>query len=117
MSYNLKITIYNNRDYEQEFTLTEEDESPLDLTGYKVSFAVGSIHTDRPLIHHVSGTSGNQCVFIDSAINGQIRLVLPYAVMRVLDAGTYIHDCILIAPDGKRTGVWSGNMIVKKGVS
>lgn len=116
MSYNLKITVYNNRDYEQSFTLRSPDDVLVDFTGCKLTFAIAS--DTKTITSHISDGSANKCVFITSpATSGQFKLVLPYSVLRTLEAGNYTHDLVLTDADGKRSGVWSGVMVVKKGVA
>lgn len=116
MSYNLKITVPNNIDSEQEFTLKDSSDVAMDLTGHKLSFAVGNTHTGTAILTHVSGEASNKCIFIVNALQGQIKLVLPYTVLKRLEPDTYIHDCVLIKPDGKRVSVWSGRLVLKAGV-
>jgi hypothetical protein len=114
MSYNLKITVYNNRDYEQPFTLRDSEGVIFDLTGCKLAFAIAS--DVKTLTTHVSDSASNKCIFVDDAVDGIFRLVLPYSVLKTLPAGNYTHDLILTDTDDKRSGVWSGSMVVKKGV-
>jgi hypothetical protein len=115
MSYNLKMTVYNNRDYEQEFILKDKDGNLINLTGSKLVFGFG---TDvKTLATHTSDLGSNKCIFITDAVNGEITLKLPYSVLRPLEAASYFHDLILIDSSGKREGVWQGQMIVKRGLA
>ena len=115
MSYNLKINVYNNRDYEQPFILKDSDGNVLNLGGHSLVFGYG---TDvKTLATHLTDNAANKCIFITNAAVGEFKLVLPYSVLKTLPTGTYFHDLILIAPDTKRTGVWSGQMVVKRGLA
>ena len=115
MSYNLKITVYNNRDYEQPFILRNDDETPYDLTECSLAFGYG---TDvKTLATHITGNSANKCLEITNAANGEFKLILPFAVLKTLGADNYLHDLILITPDNKRTGIWSGQMVIKRGLA
>lgn len=116
MSYNLKITVFNNRDYAQTFTLEDDEAKPLDLTGSKLIFGIGT-PTKRLQSHDTSLTASNKCIFIVDAANGQIRLELPYSLLKDLQPADYIHDLILIDGNGKRSGIWAGQMAVKRGVA
>lgn len=115
MSYTLKITVYNNRDYEQPFTLQDQDSLPLNLTGCTLSFGYGT--ETRTLGIHTTGTTANKCVNITDATNGAFELTLPYSILKTLNAGNYIHDLILTDVDGHRIGIWSGTLTVKRGVA
>jgi hypothetical protein len=115
MSYNLKITVYNNRDYEQPFILKDSGGNLLNLTGSKLVFGFG---TDvKTLGTHASDSGANKCVFITDAVSGEFSLKLPYSVLKPLAAGAYVHDLILIDTEGKREGVWQGQMVVKRGLA
>ena len=113
MSYTLKITVYNNRDYEQSFTLHDSNGDPLDLTGCELIFGFGA--DNSTLGTHVSGTSSNKCVFITDPTVGSFTFKLPYTVLRPLSAGTYFHDLVVVDTSGKREGVWQGQLVIKKG--
>lgn len=116
MAYDLRITVYNNRDYEQSFTLQNEDASAMDLTGCKLLFGIAN--ASRTIQSHDSSVPlTNKCVFIDSATTGEITLKLPYIVLKNLTPATYSHDLIVVDSEGKRSGVWTGQMIVKRGVA
>jgi hypothetical protein len=116
MAYDLKITVYNNRDYEQSFTLQDSEGAPLDLSDSKLIFAIAN--STRVIQTHDSSLIGsNKCIFIDNAATGEIRLVLPYTVLKTITAASYTHDLILVDADDKRSGVWAGQMVVKKGVA
>lgn len=115
MSYTLKITVYNNRDYEQPFTLQNEDESPFDLTGSTISFGYGT--DTKTLAVHTTGSAANKCVTVTDAVNGAFKLELPYSVLKTLTPGSYIHDLIVTDTGGHRVGIWNGTLVVKKGVA
>jgi hypothetical protein len=115
MSYNLKITVYNNRDYEQSFTLQDSVGDPYNLTGLKLIFGIGT--EKASITSHTSGSPSNKCIFIDDAPNGAFTLKLPYVVLKNLNPNVYIHDLILIDADDDRVGIWSGKLVVKKGVA
>ena len=116
MAYDLKITVFNNRDYEQGFTLQTAVGGVRNLTGCKLIFGIAD--TAKTLQSHDSSlTASNKCIFVTDAPNGGIKLTLPYSVLKTLPAATYKHDLILVDADGKRTGIWAGQMVVKKGVA
>lgn len=115
MSYNLKITVYNNRDYEQPFILKDKDGNILDLTGCKLSFGYG---TDvKTLATHTTGSAANKCIFITDAAAGEFTLKLPYSILKPIETGTYFHDLVLIDTSNLREGIWQGQMVVKRGVA
>jgi hypothetical protein len=115
MSYNLKITAYNNRDYEQEFILNNSVGAPLNLTGYTLAFGIGT--ELKTVGTYLSSNASNKCIEITNAATGAFTLTLPVSVLRTLSPGTYIHDLILINPAGTREGIWSGQMIIKRGIA
>ena len=114
MSYTLKITVYNNRDYEQNFILNDSDGNRLDLTGSKLIFGFGT--DSKTLGSHDSTSSANKCVFVTDAAQGEFTLKLPYTVLRPLEAGAYFHDLIWVNTSNERVGIWQGEMTVKRGV-
>lgn len=115
MSYNLKITVYNNRDYEQSFILHDENGDPFDLTNCKLSFGIG---TDiKTLSTHTTGSSANKCIFITGPADGEFTLKLPFTLLKPLEPTTYFHDLIVIDTANNREGIWQGQMIVKRGIA
>lgn len=116
MSYDLRITVYNNRDYEQSFSLLGADGTALNLTGCKLIFGIAD-STKVMTTHDSSSTTNNKCIFITDALTGAIKLNLPYLVLKSFAPATYTHDLILVDANGKRSGIWSGQMMVKKGVA
>jgi hypothetical protein len=115
MSYNLKITVYNNRDYEQGFILKDKDGNIINLTGCKLIFGYGT--DSKTLATHTSGLGSNKCVFITNASAGEFTLKLPYSVLKPLSPATYFHDLVLVDGSDKREGIWQGQMVVKRGLA
>jgi hypothetical protein len=115
MSYTLKISVYNNRDYEQPFILKNSDGSAFNLTGCTLSF--GYANDEKTLAIHTTGNPSNKCLTITNAVAGEFKLSLPYSVLKTLAVGAYTHDLIVTDATTKRTGVWGGTMQVKKGVA
>jgi hypothetical protein len=115
MSHTLKITVYNNRDYEQSFILNDNSGNPFNLTGCKLIWGFGT--DSKTLGIHDSGSGANKCIFIDDVTSGSYTLKLPYSVLKPLEAGTYFHDLILVDSAGKRDGIWQGQLIVKRGIA
>ena len=113
MAYSLKINVFNNRDYEQGFTLTDGANVPRNLTGSKLIF---TISVNGKNLTFDSSNVANKCIAVTNAATGQVKLMLPYSVLRTIPEGTYPHDMIIIAANGWRTGVWSGTINVKRGV-
>jgi hypothetical protein len=115
MSYNLKITVYNNRDYEQAFIMHDSFGNPIDLTNCKLVFGYGT--DSKTLATHASDSAANKCIFVTDAASGAITLKLPYTVLRQLEAGNYFHDLVYLDGDGQRYGIWQGQMTVKRGLA
>ena len=115
MSYTLKITVYNNRDYEAPFTLQHADASVFNLTGCTLSFGIAN--DEKTLAVHTTGSASNKCLTVVSATDGTFKLSLPYSVLKTLPVGLYTHDCIVIDGSGKRTGIWTGQLNDKKGIA
>lgn len=109
------MTVYNNRDYEQPFILKDKNGNVINLTGCKLIFGFGT--DTKTLGVHDSSATSNKCVFITDAANGEFSLKLPYSVLKPLEAGSYLHDLVLIDTSSKREGVWQGQMIVKRGLA
>jgi hypothetical protein len=115
MSYNLKITVHNNRDYAQDFILKDDSGDPINLTGCKLIFGYGT--ESKTIGTHTSDTAPNKCIFITSATDGEFTLELPFNVLKTLNPATYFHDLILVDTNDNRQGIWQGQMIVKRGVA
>ena len=115
MSYTLKISVYNNRDYEQPFIAKNSDGSVYDLTGCTLSF--GYANDEKTVAIHITGNPANKCLTVTNAAAGEFKLSLPYSVLKALPVGAYTHDLILTDTASKRTGLWTGTMQVKKGVA
>lgn len=115
MAYDLKITIFNNKDYEQEFTLLSNDVDPFDFTGYKFIFAVAN--QEKTLIAQDSSSPSNTTIVVLNASQGRLKLVLPYTLLKTLKPANYLHELIMIDNVGKRSSVWTGQMIVKRGIA
>lgn len=115
MSYNLKITVFNNVDNEQAFIIKDELGDPYDLTGCKLIFGYG---TDvKTIATHTTGLASNKCLEITNVALGEFKLLLPATVLKTIGTGTFFHDLVLVEADDSRQGIWSGQMVIKRGLA
>lgn len=114
MAYDLKITVFNNKDYEQSFNLKDANNVNYNLTGCSLLFGI-SDSVKVITSHDTNIALTNKCIFVTDATTGLINLKLPFAILKNIVPGTYFHELILIDTDGKRTGIWSGQIVVKRG--
>lgn len=101
-------------DYSQQFTIQDENANAVDITGYQLSFGFGT--ETKTIATHTTGQSSNKCLTINDAVNGIFTLSLPKEVLKNLSPDTYLHDLALVDGSGNRSPIWSGLMIVKRGM-
>ena len=115
MSYNLKITVFNNVDNEQEFILQDESGAAYDLTDCKLIFGYGT--EEKTIASHTTGLASNKCLQITNVTAGTFKLLLPATLLKSIGTGTLLHDLVLVCADTSRTSVWSGQMVIKRGLA
>lgn len=100
----VNITIDQGADYQEYFTVTNPDGSPLDLLGYSCEATLtkfpGSANT-TPFTVGIVTSAGQVIVSISNTVTSQ------------LDPGRYYYDIFTISGDLKRKKIIEGNAIVQ----
>lgn len=104
--YAANFTLDKGTDFETEFDLTEDDGSPLNLTGYTGSSKIRKYSTSpryRPFT----------ITFVDR-LKGKIKISLPANLTAGLESGRNYYDVLLTDRIGKVRKVVEGNIIVNE---
>lgn len=105
----LNLTIEQGSDFDVIFTVRKKDKTPLNLFSYTAESKLRK-HYDAP-------TSVPFVVTFVDRVNGKIRLSLDYTSTSNLSEGRYVYDVILTSPNGKKSRVIQGSIIVSPGAS
>ena len=106
---NINLTIEQGSDYEATFTITNDDGSALNLTGY---------NAEAELRKHYASTSSKSFVisFVDR-LAGEIAVSMASTVTSTLSEGRYVYDIVLTSSALTKSRVIQGNIIVNPGVT
>jgi hypothetical protein len=106
---NINLTLEQGTDYDVEFTIKNDDGSPLNLTDYDAASIIRKTYT--------SVTSYPfQVTFVDR-ISGEIKISMGSSVTTTLKEGRYMYDVVLTSPNSKKSRVIQGNLLVTPGVT
>lgn len=102
--YAINFTIEKGTDFEREFNLTEDDGSPLNLSGY-----LGAAKIRK----HPTASKYNTftITFIDRA-EGRVKISMGSSITPYLSSGRNYYDFFLTDGSGRVTKVVEGNIIV-----
>lgn len=107
--YVSNLVLYTGVDFDQIFELSNNDNSPYNITGYTVSS------------HLKKNSSSNiSTQFTSSIINqssGKVKIELSSAQTAEIKPGIYQYDLILTSPQGIKTKVIEGEVFVKRSVT
>jgi hypothetical protein len=106
---NINLSLEQGTDYEVDFTIRNDDGTPLNLTGYASSCFMRKNYT--------STTSYPFTVSFPDRIAGEITLGMASSVTSQLYEGRYVYDITLTSPTNVRTRVIQGNVLVSPGVT
>lgn len=104
------IVISAGSSFSQDLTLYQSYGSITDVTGYGISSYIRK-HPES-LIKTAEFSVG-----IKSSTNGQINLSLPASISSSIKEGRYVYDILVIKPDGDRSIIVEGNILVRAGIS
>jgi hypothetical protein len=102
----INLTIEKGTDFEEEFNLSEDDGSPLNLTGYTAAAKIRKYPTSPKYTPFI-------ITFIDRPA-GRIKLSLNNSQTLQLSSGRNYYDLILIDGNEKIKKVAEGNIIVNE---
>ena len=119
--YQVNVSVLSGAEFYQEFTLTEADFTPLNLTGCKIYAAIAkhgnaldanSSTTEQPIRPKIAFSA-----VIDNALEGKISLYLAPVYTRMLDEGKYVYSVSVENDKGNIIEVVNGLAFVEKAFS
>lgn len=106
---NINLTLEQGTDYDVDFTIRNDDGSPLNLTDYSALSVIRKTYTS-------STSYPFQVTFVDR-VAGEIKISMGSSVTTTLKEGRYVYDVVLNSPNSKKSRVIQGNVLVTPGVS
>lgn len=118
MNYQVNISISSGVNFSQEFTLTNPDMSPVNITGYKF---VGKLSKHPQSIDAVLSTRDNRvqkgvkfsCNVIDG-YGGVYNVYLPAKTTQRIEEGKYCYNIVAIDVNGNSSVAVSGLAFVEQ---
>lgn len=106
---NINLTIEQGADYDVDFTIRNDDGTPLNLTGYTAESVVKK---------HSSSVSSYpfNVTFINRAA-GEIAISMASTTTSTLSEGRYLYDVVLTSPNNFKSRVIQGSVLVIPGVT
>ena len=98
------LYIDQGSDFNSIVTLTSQDGTPLDLTGFTAKSQFRKSYQ--------SSSATEFGVTIYSAVDGQIRISLPASVSTTLNAGRFLYDVEITSYTGERKRVLEGIVVL-----
>ena len=105
----LNLSVNTSTSFDQSFTLTNDDGSALNLTGYTILAQIRK--------HSSSTTAVNFSATAPSPTSGVVKLELQPSDTASLKPGRYVYDIVITDPSSVATRVVEGSVIVSKTVS
>ncbi len=100
----VNITIDQNSDYEDSFTISNPDGSPIDLLGYTCEAHLAKFPGS-------SETTAFSVGIVTSA--GQVILSIGNTITNQLPPGRYYYNIFTVSADSKRAKILEGNALVQ----
>lgn len=104
------IVISAGASFSQELTLSGNDDSIVNLSGYGISSYIrkhpeSSVKTAEFIVDIINPTQGTIQLSLDSTVTATIK------------EGRYVYDILSIKPDGKKSIIVEGNISARAGIS
>jgi hypothetical protein len=106
---NINLVLEQGTDYSVDFTITNEDGTPLNLTGYGSSCVMRK--------HYGATTSYPFNVSFVNRLTGQIRISMGSSTSAAASDGRYVYDIVLSDPNSLKSRPIQGNILVNPGVT
>jgi hypothetical protein len=106
---NTNLTIEQGSNYEIDLTITNDDGTPLNLTGYTANSKVRK--------HYGSSVTESFSIDFVNRLAGEINLSMGSTTTSSLGEGRYVYDIVLTSPQNFKTRVIQGNVLVNPGVT
>ena len=102
----LDLFINQGEDWSSGMDFVNEDDSPVDLTGYTFQTAIKNSY-----FH--GNVAANIAMTVINAPAGNVIASLNAATTGNLSAGTYVYDVVMIDTIGNSTKILGGNLTIK----
>lgn len=106
---NVNLVLEQGVDFQAVFTIRNNNNSPLNLTGYT---GISSIRKSP-----TSSTAYPLTLSFPDLLNGKVAVSMGHTATGTMEGGRYVYDVILISPNQYRTRAVQGNVLVTPGVS
>jgi hypothetical protein len=106
---NVNLVLEQGVDFQAIFTIRNNNNAPLNLTGYT---GISSIRKSP-----TSSTAYPLTLSFPDLLNGKIAVSMGHTATSAMEGGRYVYDVILISPNQYRTRAVQGNVLVTPGVS
>jgi len=106
---NINLIVEQGADYDVDFTIRNDDGSPLNLTGYNAASVMRKTYTSTKSYPF-------DVTFIDR-LAGEISISMGRTDTASLREGRYVYDIVLSSPQSIKTRVIQGNILVYPGVT
>ena len=106
---NINLVLDQGVDFEATFTIRNENQSALNLTGY-----TGSAQLRK---HPEASKSTEFVISFPNRVNGQIKVAIASTMTAVIEGGRYVYDLVLTSPNAYKTRPIQGNHLVIPGVT
>ena len=106
---NINLVLDQGVDFEATFTIRNENQSALNLTGY-----TGSAQLRK---HPEASKSTEFVISFPNRVNGQIKVAMASTMTAVIEGGRYVYDLVLNSPNDYKTRPIQGNLLVIPGVT
>tara|TARA_Y100000022_G_scaffold104561_1_gene90315 strand:+ start:1780 stop:2112 length:333 start_codon:yes stop_codon:yes gene_type:complete len=106
---NVNLVVDQGVDFEATFTIRNNNNSALNLTGYTA---------ESKIRKHPSATKYHGFVIsFPDRINGVIKVAMASTATGAIEGGRYVYDLVLTSPNSYKTRPIQGNVLVIPGVS
>tara|TARA_B100000287_G_scaffold255279_1_gene239944 strand:- start:1090 stop:1422 length:333 start_codon:yes stop_codon:yes gene_type:complete len=106
---NVNIVLDQGVDFEATFTIKNNNNSSLNLTGYTA---------ESKIKKHPEATKFNAfAVSFPDRVNGVVKVSLASTITSTIEGGRYVYDVVLTSPNAYKTRPIQGNVLVIPGVS
>ena len=104
---NINLVLDQGVDFEATFTIRNENQSALNLTGY-----TGSAQLRK---HPEASKSTEFVISFPNRVNGQIKVAMASTMTAVIEGGRYVYDLVLTSPNAYKSRPIQGNLLVIPG--
>lgn len=105
----INLVLDQGVDFEATFTLRNQNNTPLNLTGYSASSKIKK---------HPNATKFYPFVVtFPDRLNGVVKVSMGFTATSAIEGGRYVYDIVLTSPNAYKSKPIQGNVLVVPGVS